>query len=312
MFCTFLCLKFFEFFRNFKLPYEFCCRAAASSADINELSRATAKFALDLLKASGNSSDESVIFSPASISVCVGMAYAGSGGKTKDQINKAVYNGLSDKTLNELMKNLSETLNQPSTSYNLSIANRFYVQKKFDILKPYLNTLKDYYYSEIKSVDFVKKAEETRKEINTWVEEKTNSKIKNLIPKNTLNNAIVALVNAIYFKGDWSHMFNQTLTSKKTFHSTNNSQIQVDMMKQTRQKFYYKDHDDVQVLGLPYIEDLAMYIILPKQKNGLSEVEAKLTDDKFIGVMQDASETEMTEVSMYSEINYYLIMFSKK
>lgn len=266
------------------------------NGDINELSKATAKFALDVLKANRNS-DKSVIFSPASISVCVGMAYAGSAGNTKSQIKKALYNGMADSTLNEQMKNLSETLNQPSASYNLSLANRLYSQKKFDILQTYLNTLKTYYKSEIKSVDFVNKAEETRQEINTWVESKTNSKIKDLIPEGALRGVVLALINAIYFKGDWVHTFNQTFTSKKTFYGSNNNQIQVDMMKQTKKEFYYNENEDVQVLGLPYVGDLAMYIILPKQRSGLSQVESKLTGDKFIDLIQNAFERDIAEVS---------------
>lgn len=92
------------------------------ATDSKALGKATINFALNLLK--GVSSNESLIFSPASISVCVGMAYAGSAEQTRTQINKVLFNNMADQQINDQMKVLSTTLNKPSKSYNLSMANR--------------------------------------------------------------------------------------------------------------------------------------------------------------------------------------------
>lgn len=165
------------------------------------MSKATTKFGLDILKANGYSSG-SVFFSPASISASLGMVYAGSAGQTKNQINKALYDGLIDHEIYEQMKDLSKILNNPSMNFELSIANRLYVQNKFELLKNYLSTLKTYFQSELKSVDFEKSAETVRKEINKWVENQTNQKIKDMFPENSLDGAVLVLVNAIYFKGN--------------------------------------------------------------------------------------------------------------
>lgn len=266
----------------------------------DSLSKATMKFALDVLKANGNA-DKNVFFSPASISVCVGMAYAGSAGQTNTQINKAVFNGMNDQLIYDQMKNLSETLNSPSTSYKLNSANRLYVQNKFPILQSYLDKVKTYFQNDVKSVDFVHNAEPTRIEINTWVENVTNSKIKDLLPQGSLDSSTaLVLVNAIYFKGDWSRKFNSSNTAKRTFYSSTNKNSQIDMMKQVNEKFYYTEDNDVQVLGLPYVTDqLAFYIFLPKQRFGLSQLESKLTQDYFSNLLESSYERKVAEVCRF-------------
>lgn len=64
--------------------------------------------------------------------------------------------------------------------------------------------------------------------INEWVEKKTNAKIKNLISPDMLTVATtLALVNAIYFKGDWATKFDVHRTMKKQFHVAENQNREV-------------------------------------------------------------------------------------
>lgn len=243
------------------------------------------------------SSSENAFFSPASISACIGMVYQGSAGHTKSQINKALYNNLTDQEVQDQIKDLTLTLNDESHLYNLSFANRLYTNKKFAILKDYLNVLKTYFQSEIKSVDFANDAESVRKEINSWTDEKTNHKIKDLFPPNSLNGSTLVLVNAIYFKGSWAYKFSESDTSSKPFYATKSKKTDIKMMKQTNVLMPYFETADVQVLGLPYVgETLVMYIILPKERYGLRQIESNLSSGIFQKWIHAAGETEVAEV----------------
>ena len=77
-------------------------------------------------------------------------------------------------------------------------------------------------------------SEQSRTEINQWVEEQTNKKIQELIPQGSINASTkLILVNAIYFKGDWDVKFHKSRTYKQDFHVSPTQKKQTDMMHST-------------------------------------------------------------------------------
>lgn len=260
------------------------------------MSTATAQFGLDLLHA--NDPSENVFFSPASISFCLGMLYAGAKGETKLQLRRALYDDLTDYEIYEGMKNLSMLLNDHSRSYDLSIASRIYIQNGFYVLNDYKTTLETYFDGKILSADFVNSHETVRKDINDWIEVQTNHKIKDMLPENSLRDAVVALVNTLYFKGDWLHKFNESNTSRKPFHINKNDVVNVDMMKQNLRHLIYYENEILRMLGLPYEgEQLTMYIILPIKQNNLQEVEQKVGGDSLLSMVRKAQKIRVDEVN---------------
>ncbi|MBW2010870.1 MAG: serpin family protein, partial [Deltaproteobacteria bacterium] len=124
--------------------------------------------------------------------------------------------------------------------------------------------------------------EAARITINKWVEQKTNDKIKELIKRGILDPLVrLVLTNAIYFKGNWADRFDKNLTKDAMFHLLPGKSIKVPMMNQ-KQKFGYAEHENLQILELPYVgEDLSMLVLLPKKVDGLTELENKLTTDNL-------------------------------
>lgn len=61
--------------------------------------------------------------------------------------------------------------------------------------------------------------------------------------------------------------------------------------------YQYYDDDDVQVLGLPYKGgDISMYIILPRKRYGLEELEKQLTGKRLLSYIDECG-NEKVEVS---------------
>jgi len=116
----------------------------------------------------------------------------------------------------------------------------------------------------------------SRKIINTWVEEQTNNKIKDLIPQGMITPLTrLVLTNAIYFKGTWAIQFDPTDTKKQDFRVNSEKTVQADMMSLTEEEFNYTETDDLQILELPYKGDeLSMLILLPKEN--LNKIELTL------------------------------------
>jgi serpin B len=68
-------------------------------------------------------------------------------------------------------------------------------------------------------VDFKTAPEAARLTINQWVEQKTEDKIKDLLPPGSVNSDTrLVLTNAIYFKGDWQTQFDKAATKDEDFH----------------------------------------------------------------------------------------------
>lgn len=66
------------------------------------------------------------------------------------------------------------------------------------------------------------------KAINEWVEAATHDKIKNLVTESNFGpDTVMALVNAIYFKGDWQLEFEKSKTKKKVFYVSENKEKEV-------------------------------------------------------------------------------------
>ncbi|NXS03654.1 SPB6 protein, partial [Oxylabes madagascariensis] len=74
------------------------------------------------------------------------------------------------------------------------------------------------YHAGLEQMDFLHACEDSRKQINGWVEERTEGKIQNLLAEGILNSLTrLVLVNAIYFKGNWEEQFNKERTRERPF-----------------------------------------------------------------------------------------------
>ncbi|XP_038210496.1 alaserpin-like [Zerene cesonia] len=162
----------------------------------------------------------------------------------------------------------------------LKKVSKVYVAQDSELNEEFANITSVLFNSEIENVNFAKN-KETAKEINLWVENQTNHKIKDLIDSNSLNSDTrIILVNAIYFKGQWKNQFNKKYTTEKDFHVTKKRTVKVPMMQQTA-RFNYTDDRGLkaQILEMKYVGDEAsMVIVLPNKINGVTDVVKKLKD----------------------------------
>ena len=189
----------------------------------------------------------------------------------------------------------------PLCNTKLLTANKLFIEKSLEILKSYRAGIQEFYDSEVTSVDYKQRTEEVREEINKWVEQKTNDKIKGLIPPGMLSSDTrLVLVNAIYFKGLWLQPFLKEETFPGTFFVAANQKVQVQMMRQEAHfKFFESKELDCQILEMPYIgSKMSMVIFLPVETDGLGSLEGKIAYDNFKKSLStlDSSRPEEMEV----------------
>ena len=251
---------------------------------IDKVVDANNKFAIEMYKQlSGNSSEDNVFFSPYSISSAMAIVYEGARGTTADEI-RTVFSYPEDiMDLRKGYAHLFNSINKPNENYELRTANALWAQKDYPFLDEYLETAKTYYGGKLANLDFVNDPEGSRTTINRWVENQTNGKIKDLLPKGSVNPLTrLVVTNAVYFKGKWVKQFDPKDTYKTDFHVTPEKKVKVDMMALRSEVFNYTEDDTVKVLELPYSGNrLSMLVILPKQNHTIDEVEDSLTIEKI-------------------------------
>ncbi|XP_004703185.1 serpin B3 [Echinops telfairi] len=267
---------------------------------MESLSEANARFGFDLFQQMRKSKEGNIFFSPLSISASFAMVTLGAANSTALQMEKVLHfadvtgSPSSDAAKGQMAKKenvhsqfrkLLTELNNPTDAYALTIANRLYVEQKYQLLQKYLDDAKKFYLSGAEAVNFGNAAEKSRKDINSWVEKQTHGKIQDLFPEGSLSSStILVLVNAIYFKGQWDRKFNKEITEEEKFWQNKDTSKSVMMMKQ-RESFNLAFLDDMQakILEIPYKgEDLSMFVLLPNEVDGLQKIEDTLSVEKFL------------------------------
>ena len=225
-------------------------------------------FSFEFYDQIGASEDGNVFFSPYSIFVALSMAYEGAAGNTATEMQNVLNVLQNDSVTLGTFGRLYNLLNQNQDGYKINTANAFWAHQDYTFLQSYLDLLENFYMAEAHELDFAKNVE-AAEIINTWIEEQTNDKIKDMIPPSSLSDYTkLVLTNAIYFKGMWAIPFNPDNTYETDFELTSDETTQVDMMSDTDNDYNYTETDDLQIIELQYAgDDLLMIVILPKENN---------------------------------------------
>jgi len=266
--------------KNFKISAK--KKKNPHEAETQAVVKGNTAFALDLYQAL-STVGENVFFSPYGISTALAMTYAGARARTESEMAAVLHFTLPQERLHVGFASLASRLNavQASDDVQLRIANSLWPQKDYPFLEIFLALVQQHYGVSTVPVDY-QDTETARQQINTWVQKKTARKIKNLIAPGILNDLTrLVLTNAVYFKGQWLHQFDPSLTEEMPFWVTPEKTVPVLMMTQKR-KYRYAETDILQMLELPYMgADLSFLILLPKKINGLKEIETDLSEDNL-------------------------------
>ena len=216
--------------------------------------------------------DENIVFSPLSLNMALAMAWNGANGETKQAIQKAM--GMSDypeEEVNAYFKKLHEALINADPQVRLALANSIWCDLWLVVKPAFININKAYYDAGVRSLDF--KSPEAPGIINQWCSDHTNGLIKEMI-KFIPSNVCMYVLNALYFKGEWSDTFGfpKSKTKDASFKKADGSSITVKMMTQTNPLDYYQD-EHLSFVSLPYGNGaFSMYFLLPERFDSFDEM----------------------------------------
>jgi len=228
---------------------------------------------------------DNIFVSPLSLHMDLGMLLNGANGNTYTQLQNALnLNGLSISEINQAYQTLLQDLPNVDNQVQLTLANAMWYENSYSIKSGYVDTLKNYFQSPATAAPF---DASTADAVNQWASEKTNGKINNVTSAKEVQDLVMLLVNALYFKGNWASQFDKNATQPQTFTMENGTTKQVQMMQQIN-TFVYSQKATYSAIRLPYGNgQFSMTILLPTQGNTIESVMNNFTAANWNAFQQD-------------------------
>ena len=272
-----------------------------TASELTELVDGNTAFAFDLYQALRDE-EGNLFYSPYSISVALAMTYAGARNETEQQMADTLHFTLSQDCLHPALNSLDLKLasrgegaeGKDGEGFRLNIANSIWGQEDYEFLDEFLDVLAENYGAGLRLLDFINAPESSRVTINDWVSDRTEGRIKDLIPQGAIDEwTRLVLSNAIYFNAAWLNPFSEDATGDGTFHLLDGSEITIPMMTQT-ESFGYAEGAGYKAVELPYDgNELSMVILLPTSGE-FDDFESALDADLVDDIIDDLKYREVT------------------
>ncbi len=257
-----------------------------------EIIEADITFGFELFREVYNLSEEdNLMISPLSVSYALGMTYNGAAGTTLEAFTDVLhFDDLTSQEVNESYKDLMGQLVTLDDQVEFSVANSIWYKLGFQVLSEFIATNQEYFDAAVEEIDF--SDPQTVEVINQWIEDKTNDKIQDMldfIPPD----AVMYLINAIYFNAQWKYEFDKDKTYEDNFHLEGGSVHPSDFMM-VNGNFNYTSNEDFQAVELPYGDSaFSMVVMLPGGGQTVSDLVAVMDTEHWDSWFENATMTDV-------------------
>lgn len=178
-------------------------------------------------------------------------------------------------------------------NYTLTTANQIYVQPKCKINKSFQQIVNAKFMLEVENLDFGHSNDSAR--IHQIIEKSTNKTFHSSILASRLNEETqMVLANAIHFDNNWLYPFEKECTHRGAFYISENETVEVEYMCIKTRNIYgpihnYQYHHDLNASAIEVYfgnTQFTFVIILPNNRTGLTDLEAKLKDYDLKRIMK--------------------------
>jgi serpin B len=224
-------------------------------------------------------SKRNVFVSPTSIAIALSMTYNGASGETQQAMANALeLQGMSLDNINQANNTLKASLENADPAVQMSIANSLWARQGISFNPEFIKQNQQFYGAKVTELDFAKP--DSSNIINNWVKENTRGKIDNIVGQLKPDD-VLFLINAIYFKGNWTKKFDKSQTTERPFNLSNGSQKQHPMMSQSG-KYRYYENETFQAVSLPYGKGrMSLYVFLPSKTTNLNTFQQQLKSENW-------------------------------
>ncbi len=250
-------------------------------------------FSMDLLRQVEARTDEANVFlSGLSASMALGMTMNGAVGATWDSMRATLrFDDLPEEEINASYRDLIALLLELDDRVEIGIANATFADDELPVEQAFLDRLREYFDAEARTIDFQDPA--SIGIVNDWCSEKTNGRIDEIL-KAWPPGTVLALLNALYFKGDWTEKFEKSQTRPHPFTLPSGETVQADAMR-SDEALLRVGHDaetGATIGELPYgARAFVMDIVLPPEGTSLDDLVTGLdaeTWDRWMTALPDS------------------------
>lgn len=240
-------------------------KAAEGVATDEKFAGAEMKLGVDLLKkcyAEDIANEKNFLISPLSISAALSMTANGADGDTLKEMDDVLGNGLTIDELNEYMAYyISRLPDKEKEKIYLADSIWFKDDPTFKVYNEFLETNKKYYNAELYKSAF--EPNSIVKDVNSWVNKKTNGMIPSLITKaNIKSNTMMLLINTLYFEAEWWSPYLSTTDGK--FTDLDGKKLPIQKMDSMEREYF--DLGNADAFKKPYMNgDYSFVGILPHE-----------------------------------------------
>ena len=250
------------------------------------------QFTLNFLKTVNESdqSGKSFFYSPLSITCALGMVNDAATGQTEKELEQTLgFHEGGIQAVNDYCKKLIEGLPNVDKDVTLNIANAIFLNKGYTLKKQFEQDVEDYYDAKAEALDF--SSPNTLDHINDWCKDKTEGMIPSILDE-VEPNMMSYLLNAIYFKADWTSKFDPKNTKAETF-TTPKGKKELPMMQQNVRINYLKN-DTYAAVDIPYGNwHWSMVVMLPEEGKTIDDVISLLAQRGLYAKTYSGGEGEM-------------------
>ncbi|MCS6807367.1 MAG: serpin family protein [Bacteroidota bacterium] len=235
---------------------------------------------------------KNIFLSPLSYMQALTMTANGAAGATRDSIMRALQlSGIPINDINEASRTLREYLLGLDKSVEIRIANGIWYNQRFTVEQAFLSAVRQSFGAELRGMAFG--SADVKGDINRWVEQQTNNRIKNLIQRNFTADDLMCLVNAVYFNAVWKTQFRQEDTQNEPFRREDGSSLVCAMMNLSKPiDVRVASLGQARLVELPYSGgQFAMTLLLPHEGERLSRVIAQLSPASLNQAIQSMTTT---------------------
>jgi serpin B len=256
------------------------------------------EFGVELFTKVAREENKNLMLSPLSASAALTMLLNGCEGETYDQLKATLKypENMTISEINEVYQSLVAQLLVVDPKVKLALANAIFYRQGFTVKNPFLNTMESDFDAEIAGLDF--SLPSALATINKWASDNTNGKIPKVLNEIS-GDAVMFIMNALYFKGDWSYQFDKSLTSDRPFYTDGSNSVDVSTMKgDIGSKVTHGT--GYNAIELPYgCTNFTMVVIVPE--GTLSDFNASFDAEKWNEIT-----SAFDQAGDYSEVTVYM------
>jgi serine protease inhibitor len=178
--------------------------------------------------------------------------------------------------LQQALQGQKQQQNGQNQQGKLKTTTTIVVDQKCQAQQKFIQAVKACLNVQVKKCNFQRQPQQCRQQINQLVAQKTNEKLRQVVPQDAITtNTKMIVVNTAQLKARWGQQFRQQQQTKQgRFYPLGCQQPKPVQVLQSQGQFSYHEDEQLQVVGIPtQRQELTLYVIVPKDKDGLNEIE---------------------------------------